>query len=124
MKQKGKLIIGLMILSSTLATIKTHAEDPTCRQGYVWREAFSSDVVCVTPETRAKAASDNRSANARREPGGGPYGPDTCRRGYVWREARPVDLVCVTPQTREQTRYDNSQAFKRRVGQDRGQRID
>jgi hypothetical protein len=87
----------------------------TCKQGYVWREAFDGDTVCVTPETRAQAAADNAQAAARRSPNGGPYGPDTCRSGYVWREARPEDLVCVTPETRAQTANDNAQANQRRV---------
>jgi hypothetical protein len=86
-----------------------------CIQGYVWREAFPGDHVCVTPETRAQAAYDNSQADARREPGGGPYGPDTCRQGYVWREAGPGDTVCVTPETRDQAAYDNSQAASRVV---------
>jgi hypothetical protein len=31
----------------------------TCRQGYVWREAFPGDTVCVTPYERAQAKSQN-----------------------------------------------------------------
>ena len=91
--------------------------DPnTCVTGYVWREAFPGDLVCVTPETRAKTAEDNSLADARREPGGGAYGPATCRPSYVWREAYPGDLVCVTPETRAKTAEDNSLAASRRVG--------
>ena len=90
--------------------------DDTCRPGFVWREAFPGDHVCVTPETRAQAAHDNSQADARREPGGGPFGPDTCREGFVWREAHPGDHVCVTPETRAQTAEDNRLAATRRVG--------
>ena len=86
-----------------------------CRQGYVWREAFPGDYVCVTPETRTQAAQDNGQADARRQPGGGAYGPNTCLSGFVWREARPEDLVCVTPETRTQTASDNAQAAARRA---------
>ena len=86
-----------------------------CRQGYVWREAFPGDHVCVTPETRAQAAYDNSQADARRDPGGA-WGPDTCIQGYVWREAHPGDHVCVTPETRAQTAADNRQAAARVVG--------
>ena len=85
-------------------------------QSYVWREAFPGDYVCVTPETRAQAAYDNSQADARREPGGGLYGPDTCRPGFVWREAHPGDHVCVTPETRAKTFEDNSLAASRWVG--------
>jgi hypothetical protein len=87
----------------------------TCKQGFVWREAFAGDHVCVTPETRTQAAADNAQAAARREPNGGAYGPNTCKQGFVWREARPEDLVCVTPQTRTQTAQDNAKASERRV---------
>ncbi len=34
----------------------------TCRQGYVWRDAFPGDHVCVTVESRAQAQEDNRKA--------------------------------------------------------------
>lgn len=84
----------------------------TCLNGYVWREAFSGDHVCVTPEQRTQTAYDNSQAPYRVNPSG-PYGPDTCRNGYVWREASSDDHVCVTPEQRTQTAYDNSQALSR-----------
>jgi hypothetical protein len=87
----------------------------TCKQGFVWREAFDGDHVCVTPETRAQAAADNAQAEARRSPTGGAWGPNTCLPGFVWRVARPEDLVCVTPATREQVAADNARADERRV---------
>ena len=90
------------------------AADDTCRSGYVWREAFPGDRVCVTPPTRDQAAQDNAQAGARRQAGGA-YGPDTCRSGYVWREAGANDRVCVTPPTRDQAAKDNAQAAARRV---------
>ena len=95
----GLLVAGLVCgLAAT-----TRAESPpsdACRQGYVWREAVPGDHVCVTPAIRQQAAEDNAQAGARRQPGGGAYGPNTCVDGYVWREARPDDVVCVTPETR------------------------
>jgi hypothetical protein len=87
----------------------------TCIQGYVWREAFTGDHVCVTPQTRAQAADDTLQAQAYWEPGGGLYGPDTCIQGYVWREAHPGDHVCVLPAKRAKTAEDNSLAASRRV---------
>jgi hypothetical protein len=91
------------------------APDPNrCRQGFVWREAYPGDVVCVTPEVRSATAADNAQAAARWIPGA--YGPHTCVSGYVWREARNGDDVCVTPQMRDQARADNAQAAARRVG--------
>lgn len=87
----------------------------TCLEGYVWRDASPADHVCVTPDIRAQAATDNRQALSRRQPGGGAYGPDTCRQGYVWRDAFDDDHVCVSPDTRDQAAFDNSQAVNRRV---------
>jgi hypothetical protein len=34
-------------------------------QGYVWRQAFGGDYVCVTPDQRSQAAYDNSQALAR-----------------------------------------------------------
>lgn len=92
------------------AAAQFHHGPATCASGFVWREAYGGDVVCVAPETRAQAAADNQAAPYRIQPGGGPYGPFQCMSGYVWREAVPGDLVCVTPEIREQTRLDNSLA--------------
>lgn len=87
----------------------------TCKSGFVWREAFEGDHVCVTPETRSQTATDNSQASGRRSPYGGPFGPDTCLQGFVWREARPSDHVCVPPATRQQAADDNSVARSRRI---------
>lgn len=38
----------------------------TCLNGYVWREAFVGDTVCVTPATRAQTRADNAAAERRR----------------------------------------------------------
>lgn len=86
----------------------------TCLNGFVWREAVPSDLVCVTPDVRTQTRQDNALAAARRSPNGGPFGPDTCLQGYVWREAVANDHVCVTPATREQARNDNLGAASRR----------
>jgi hypothetical protein len=85
----------------------------TCLNGYVWREAYTGDVVCVTPATRTRAAQDNAAAASRRDPDAG-YGPYGCKSGYVWREARASDLVCVTPDIRTQAKADNAAAASRR----------
>lgn len=78
----------------------------TCQDGFVWREAFAGDHVCVIPGTRQQAAADNAQAASRLNP----PGSDTCAQGFVWREARPTDHVCVTVATRGQTTSDNNQA--------------
>jgi hypothetical protein len=81
----------------------------TCLQGYVWREAFDGDTICVTPDRRAQILADNAAAAARRSPTGGAYGPDTCLPGFVWRVARPEDLVCVSPEERDRIAAENAQ---------------
>jgi hypothetical protein len=86
-----------------------------CMQGFVWREAFSEDHVCVTPQVRMGAAQDNQLAASRRSPNGGLYGVDSCLQGFVWREAAPSDHVCVPPSTRQHTAEDNQLATSRRV---------
>ena len=98
-------VLGLVAMLSATAA---GAQTPLCRTGFVWREAFAGDRVCVTPETRAQAAADNAAAPDRRE--NGAYGVDTCIAGYVWRGARDSDHVCVTPAVRSATAEDNQAA--------------
>jgi hypothetical protein len=110
----ARVVAGVFLLALVLpAAVAQRA--PQCRQGFVWREAFPGDYVCVTPATREQAARDNSQASARRQRGGGASGPNTCIQGYVWREARPGDFVCVSPQTRDQTAADNRAAPSRRL---------
>ncbi|HEY1617708.1 MAG TPA: hypothetical protein VGG25_08825 [Streptosporangiaceae bacterium] len=84
-----------------------------CLQGYVWRQAYSGDYVCVTPATRSQAAADNAAAVSRVQQGGGAYGQYTCQQGYVWRQVVPDDYTCVTGDTRSEAVYDNSQVNNR-----------
>lgn len=79
----------------------------TCAAGYVWRDAFPGDHVCVSPLSRSEAAEDNAAAPYRVDPYGA-YGPNTCVNGFVWRAARPGDLVCVVPAVRSQTAAENA----------------
>lgn len=87
----------------------------TCITGYVWREAFDGDHVCVTPDQRTLVAQDNAAAATRIDPAGA-YGPNTCISGYVWRVARDSDLVCVLPEERDQVAADNAAASTRVIG--------
>jgi hypothetical protein len=107
-------LFALGVLFLTPPAALSQSRPATCASGYVWREAFPGDYVCVTPETRRQAADDNAQASARINSTGA-YGPDTCISGYVWREASPRDRVCVTPQTRRQAAEDNAQASSRQV---------
>jgi hypothetical protein len=109
-----RLVAALVLAASVLPDAGAQAP-PRCHQGFVWREAFPGDYVCVTPQTRAQAAEDNRRAASRRQSGGGAFGPNTCIQGFVWREARPGDVVCVPPKTRADTAADNRAAPSRRM---------
>ncbi|HEY0738522.1 MAG TPA: hypothetical protein VGD69_26630 [Herpetosiphonaceae bacterium] len=91
------------------------SEEPAadlCIDGYVWRDAFPGDHVCVTPEMRDQVAADNALVETRKDPAG-MFGPDSCISGYVWRVAVPEDLVCVTPEMRDQVAVDNALAGER-----------
>ncbi|MFO1109366.1 MAG: hypothetical protein U1E61_09305 [Bradyrhizobium sp.] len=105
------LTLSAVLFGAILCAPQAYAQ-ARCAQGYVWREATPNDYVCVTPQARQQAWSDNAQQDARRA-GSGPYGYETCKQGYVWREATANDKVCVPPATRDQARYDNSQARQR-----------
>lgn len=85
----------------------------TCKNGFVFREAYPNDHVCVTPKVRQQVATDNAHTQENYQLGGGPYGKETCKNGLVWREARPQDHVCVTPEQRQQAVDDNRYAYSR-----------
>ena len=114
--KKGLMVAVFLLLllpQSSYSDDCTYGPD-TCIQGFVWREAFTGDHVCVTPETRSQAAEDNQNAESRKACTDCSYGPDTCIQGFVWREATSGDHVCVTPEVREQAAIDNSLADQRR----------
>ena len=110
-------ITGLVAAISNLlprsSAPATTSDTQDCIAGYVWRQANREDRVCVTEETHLRTLQDNELAGSRRNPAGGPYGPDTCRVGFVWRDAFPGDRVCVTLETRAQAAEDNRQAALR-----------
>ena len=109
--QRGSGLAALALIACAFSSSEAFAQ--RCIQGYVWREVTRNDHVCVTPATRQQISKDNAQIDARRQPGGGAYGPETCRQGYVWREAVHDDRTCVAPQTRDQARSDNAQASRR-----------
>jgi hypothetical protein len=80
-----------------------------CKPGFVMREAYAGDQVCVTPQTREQVMEDNKAAASRRP---APT-KDSCVQGYVWRQAYPQDHVCVTMAVRSQTAQDNQLAATR-----------
>ncbi len=113
----GTLAVLAALSFSTLLSAPVQAEGAygadTCKNGFVWREAFSEDTVCVTPAERTKARKQNAKHNLRRNPSGGAYGPNTCRNGYVWRDATEGDEICVTPADRDQAATQNALAPER-----------
>jgi len=108
----GLVLTGALGRARPAAAQTCHHGANTCASGYVWREAFPGDVVCVTPSQRTQAAADNAYASSRVDPNG-VYGPYTCLPGYVWRDAYDGDAVCVEPWVRDQVHYDNSVAAAR-----------
>jgi hypothetical protein len=89
-------------------TQSASAQPDACAKGYVWREAFEGDHICVTPDTRERAKLDNANSAEFRE-----KDSDTCIEGFVWRLANLNDHVCVPQTTREETAQDNQLAFSR-----------
>jgi hypothetical protein len=109
MSRLPTLPISSLFAALALGAAFAPAQAPSCKPGYVFREIFPGDNVCVTPETRAQAMADNRDAVAHRAA----PNKETCIQGYVWREAGPQDRVCVPPATRNQTQADNRSAVTR-----------
>ncbi|CAI4214407.1 unnamed protein product [Parascedosporium putredinis] len=102
------LILQFLILPFLALAACDYGPD-TCLQGYVWREAFAGDHVCVPPSSRTAAKADNAAAASRIQLVGGNVGPGVCKSGFVWRSARPLDRVCVTPATRTRTAQENDE---------------
>jgi hypothetical protein len=99
---------------SVSSTGETSQIPDRCIQGFVWRDAFDGDHVCVIQEVRDQTAYDNSQAEIRRDPNGA-SGPASCISGFVWREARIGDVVCVTPDRRTSTAEENSRAMEHRT---------
>jgi hypothetical protein len=90
----------------------------SCKDGFVWREAFSGDHACVTKQSKDTASAENRDASGRVQPGVGSSGPGTCKSPFVWREADrngPAaapgrDHVCVVATRRDGVWAENAAA--------------
>ena len=113
---KSLLAVAFVASSFTIAPVAIalpYGPD-TCAEGFVWRDAAPGDHVCVTANSRQRAANENAAAASRIDPAGA-YGPNTCIDGFVWREAFAGDVVCVTPARREAVRQENATGVARRV---------
>jgi hypothetical protein len=93
-----------------LADGRAQVRPQGCRQGFVWREAYAGDDVCVTTKTRSATSAQNREADTRKR-----SGLEECREGYTWRLAGPNDHVCVPPEDALQAYWDNAQASSRQT---------
>lgn len=114
---RSTIALALVIAAMSPGAASTQqSASRVCKPGYVWREAYPNDTVCVLPATRTQVRADNRAAASRINPRPGRYRPNECKPGFVWRIARPSDLVCVVPSQRDQAQADNKVAAYRRVG--------
>ncbi|WP_405942641.1 hypothetical protein [Streptomyces sp. NBC_00207] len=99
-------VSGAIVLPASAVTAIAHhspvtsrtSDDPNrlpgsnqCKSGYVWRDSFEGDGLCVTPAERDAA----HASNPNRQPGS-----NQCKPGYVWRDSFDGDGLCVTPAER------------------------
>ncbi len=112
--------------AAAVLVIVAHAQQPyptvVCSPGYVWRDAFDGDLICVTPQRYAQVQDENRYASEHIDPNAVVYGftnSDDCLPGYMWRLAGPndrvdpnhqVDRVCVTLKAYDQATDENNHA--------------
>ncbi|MDP3420925.1 MAG: hypothetical protein Q8S10_08375 [Thiobacillus sp.] len=61
---RAVLLTALLALAAS--TVESAPHPDACIEGYVWREAFPDDRICVTPDVREQTARDNRLAHTRR----------------------------------------------------------
>src|SRR5689334_15720680 len=89
-----------LVLVAPVIAQRSAGAAPQCAEGFVWREAFRGDYVCVSPESRSQAARENSD----------PAGAEPCRPGTVWREAGRSDHVCVQVARRSAVAEENRRA--------------
>jgi hypothetical protein len=95
--------VGWLAVAST-----SFAQQAGCGDGFVQREAFAGDTVCVTPEARKGASEQNENGRGYRKNG------EECLPGFVWRMAGPQDHVCVSQAERDIAQQDNHLDAERR----------
>src|SRR5437879_2092442 len=108
MIQRLSLLSIMIMLSAICASAQAR-----CRQGFVWREAFPGDYVCVTPEARSQAAQDNRSASGSNDH---QFRAGACTQSLLSSVDDQHDLVSVPPAMRQQIWDDNAGASGRVAG--------
>jgi hypothetical protein len=79
-----------------------------CKSGYVKRNAYNGDQVCVTPAIQAQTQQENQIAPTLTKPDG------TCTIPiFVWRLAAPIDKTCASQAAHAQAIDDNNHAAER-----------
>jgi hypothetical protein len=110
MYSRSFILFAILIVPGCLSQgNEAFAQTDGCADGYVWREAFAGDRVCVGKETRELVADENQNAERHRKRDGG----EECDPGFVWRMAGSQDHVCVTQLERDQAQQDNNLASGR-----------
>lgn len=103
------LLSALLLMVAMTLSMGVTAQE--CDDGYVYREAYRGDTVCVTSEVRAQTARDNTDAANRYAAGSA----NVCKPEYVWRLAGRGDLACVHWTARDMARQENRLAPERRT---------
>jgi hypothetical protein len=107
MHSRSFILFAILIVPGCLSRgNEAFAQTDACADGYVWREAFADDHVCVGKETRELVADENQNAERHRKKDRG----EECEPGFVWRMAGSEDHVCVTQLERDQAQQDNNLA--------------
>ena len=65
-KATGLTVVSLLAFVCLAPSNKAFAQTDACAEGYVWREAFAGDHVCVVKERRDLVAVENRNAEKTR----------------------------------------------------------
>jgi hypothetical protein len=98
----NQLLSYIAILVSTVACAYPHyvaAQSDACADGYVWREAFDGDHVCVSPASRAQAQFDNANAPQRRATGTPAVPLPPAKLGcHAFRAGEWREIPCATPE--------------------------
>lgn len=84
--------------------VNAYGQD-ACAYGYIWRNLFEGDTVCITSARYNEYRQENSDDSIYKAPGS-----TFCLQGYVWRDAYNGDTICVTPALRDQAAADNAQS--------------
>ena len=100
------LYLAILVLTVSCAfTNYAAAQSDACAEGYVWREAFEGDHVCVSPGTREQAQADNALAAQRRATAKAAVPLPPARLGcHVFRAGEWREVPCATEEETKRMR--------------------